>query len=176
MRKLIFSILLIIVSQQFCQAGKVSWGQYFYAIRQIFPQIKNVSVIITEEAVSTQEKSITRAAAAFKLKIKLFPVADTREIGSEMKLMDEGSILIIFDDPLFMNKSSMIYILSKARDKNISVITCSEKYAEAGAFLTLIKDQSNKLRLVVNLKFQPEFAAKFTPELQKKLGISEILK
>lgn len=175
MKKFSYIFVIITVTLQFCLANSVSWTQYFFAIKQIFPEIKNVSILLTEEAVQSQKKSITRAAAAFKVKVKLFPVKDTRDIGSELKMVEDGGVLIIFDDPLLMEKSSMFYILSKAKEKNISVVSGSKNYAEAGAFLTLVKDNSKKLKIVVNLRFKPEFASKFTPEFRQKLGVSEVL-
>ncbi len=175
MKKFYYILVIVLTSFQFVMANTVSWTQYFFAIKQIFPEIKNVSILITEDAVQSQQKSIARAATAFKIKVKLFPVKDTRGIGNGIKMVDDGAVLIVYEDPLFMERSSIYYILSKAKDKNISVISCSEKYAEAGAFLSLVKKDSKKLKIVVNLRFKPEFASKFTPELQQKLGVSEVL-
>ena len=61
----------------------------------------------------------------------------------------------------------MLYILSKSNDKNISVVSNSEEYGEVGALLTLSKSENKKLKIVVNLKFKPELAAKFPPEFQQ---------
>ncbi len=175
MKKFFYSYLILLISIQFCLANTISWSQYFFAIKQIFPDIKNVSVLLSEEAVQSQKKAISHSAAPFNVKVKLFPVKDTREIGNQLKMIEDGGVLIVLDDPMFMNKSSMFYILSKAKDKNISVVSSSQQYAEAGAFLTLIKDSSKKLKVVVNLRFKPELASKFTPELQQKLGVAEVL-
>ncbi len=174
MKKTLTGMFLLFAFQWGLAGNAVTWLQYFYAIKQIFPNETQVAVLIPKDVLSAEQKALSRAAAINKLKVKLFPVSDTRDIGSHIKLMEDNSILIVYDAPLFMEKSSMLYILSRANDKNLTVVSESEAYGAAGAFLTLSK-QDSKLKIVVNLKFKPELAAKFTPEFQQKLGICEVL-
>ncbi|WP_456443304.1 hypothetical protein [Caldithrix abyssi] len=175
MKKWSLIIIGLLMFIQFSFGGKVTWLQYFYAIKQIFPDEKQVSILIPKQVMEAEQKDIRRAAAITKFTVKLFPVEDTRDIGTKVKMVKKKSILIIYDDTMFRNKSSMLYILSRANERELMVVTNSEEYGEKGAFLTLCKKDDKKLKIVVNLKFKPELAAKFTPEFQQKLGITQVL-
>ena len=155
-------------------AQNVSWTQYFFVARNIFPQANEICILLPQEEQEPQKKALGRAAAQFRFKVKLYLFTDARSIGSNLQIIPDGSILIVYDSPLTQDKSSMMYILSQAKDKNISVVTASEQYVDAGALVGLVKEAGH-LRVVVNLKFSQQLAGKFTPEFNQKIGIVKVL-
>jgi ABC-type uncharacterized transport system substrate-binding protein len=129
---------------------------------------------LPQDKQDTQKKAMGRAAAQFHFNVKLYLYSDAREIGSNLKLIPEKSILVVSKSPLTEEKTTMVYILSQAKEKNISVVSASQQYVDAGALVGLVKDNGH-IRVVINLKFSQQLAGKFTPEFNQRLGIVKVL-
>lgn len=166
-----FGLLMI---AQTVLAQKVNWTQYFFVARNIFPDAKEICILLPEEEKGSQETALGRAAAQFHFKVKLYLFSDALSIGKDIKMIPEESILIVSNSPLTQDKSSMIYILSQCKEKNISVVSASQEYVDAGALIGLVRE-SGHLRVLINLKFSQKLASKFTPKFNQKIGIVKVL-
>lgn len=171
---LITAILLLLL--QFGLAKEPSFLQYFYTIKNILPETKNIGVFISEEKYKDQEKQIKRASAQTGLKTLVFLIKDARSIGKSIKQLKTNDALVICDSPVLAKKASRLFILSKTKDKKIPVVTASKEYSDSGALLCLRKDENNRTQIVINLKQTEYLASKFTDASVQKLGISKIIR
>ncbi len=170
----LISFIGLLMFAQAAFAQNVSWTQYFFVARNIFPKAKEICVLMPKDEESSQEKALGRAAARFHFKVKLYLFTDALSIGKNLKMIPQKSILIVSDSPLTSDKSSMMYILSQSKEKGISVVSASQDYVDAGALVGLVKEEG-RLRVVINLKFSQQLAGKFTPEFNQKVGIIKVL-
>ncbi len=173
-RFLWISSLIFLVVQGLMGQG-VTWQQYFYVVNKIFPDSKEINVLLPQEEESAQKHAIARAATLFKMKVKIFLASDARSIGSNFKLIPENSVVIIYNAPLVNEKNTMLYILTQAKEKKLALITANREYSDAGALVGLLRDETGHLRVYVNLKYSPGLAAKFTPEFNQKIGVAQVL-
>ncbi len=155
-------------------AQNVSWTQYFFVARNIFPQAQEICILLPQEQMEIQKEALGRAATHFHFKVKLYLFEDALAIGRNLKMIPPKSILIVTDAPLTREKNSMLYILSQAKNKDISIISSAQQYVDAGALIGLVKEEG-RLRVVVNLKFSQQMAGLFTPEFNRKIGIIRII-
>ncbi len=153
----------------------VTWQQYFYVASKIFPDSKEINILLPEGEESVQKPAIARAAAQFKRKAKIFLVSDARSIGTNFKLLPENSVIVLYNAPIVNEKNTMLYILTQAKEKKLALITTNRAYSEAGALVGLLRDENGHLRVYVNLKYSPGLAAKFTPEFNQKIGVARVL-
>ncbi len=167
-------VIVLLMNVKSGRTQNVSWTQYFFVARNIFPQASEICVLLPQEEQEIQKTALGRAAAQFRFKVKLYLYTEARSIGSNLKIIPQGSILIVYDSPLTQDKNTMLYILSQSKDKNISVVSASQQYVDAGALVGLVKENGH-LRVVVNLKFSQQLAGKFTPEFNQKIGIVKVL-
>ncbi len=171
----LISVIFLLILSQSASAKNITWLQYFFAVKKIFPETKEIAVFLPQSEQSSQKEAMAKAAAKIGVKIKLYLVDDARSIGNNLKLVPENSVLIIYDSPVLMDKSSRVYILSRCKEKNISVVTASKEYSDSGALVGLLRGDDGRLKIVINLKFSPDLAAKFTPEFNQQAGVSKVL-
>ena len=107
----------------------------------------------------------------FNLKAKIYVIESTSAIGNAIKQINPNSLLVIFSSDILNQKSSILYILSKCKEKQILLLTSSLDYSEAGALLGLITDENQKTKLIVNLTHSENLRAKFSQELLQQQGI-----
>ncbi len=176
MQKIIKVAIILLLFAQLGLAKEPSFLQYFYTVKNILPETKNIGVFISEESYQTHEKQIKRASAQTGIKALVFLIKDARSIGKSIKRLNSNDALIICDSPVLAKKSSRLFILSKTKDKKIPVITASKEYSDSGALICLGKDENNRTQIVLNLKQTEYLASKFTDESAQKLGISKIIR
>ncbi len=152
----------------------VSWTQYLFVARNVFPQADEICVLLPQDKVDGQKEALSRAASHFRFKVKLYLFSDALDIGRNLKMIPEKSVLIVSNSPLTEEKSTMLYILSQAKEKEISIISASQNYVDSGALIGLVKE-NGRLRVVVNLKFSQQMAGIFTPEFNRKIGIIKVI-
>ncbi len=174
MKRILFTLTAVLLLTQ-ASFAKVTWLQYFYAIKKIFPDTKEIAIMLPKDQEASQKAALAKAAVSIGVKVKLYLVEDARSIGSNIKMIPDNSVLVVYDAPVLMEKSSRVYILSRCKEKNITVVTASQEYSDSGALIGLLRGDDGKLKIVVNLKFSPELAAKFTPEFIQKTGVSQVL-
>ncbi len=157
-------------------AQEVSSFQYFFIIKQIFPETKEVAVFISKGLLEKQKDFINRACAQQNLTAKVYIVNDTGDIGRNLKKIGDGSILLLFPDELYHKKSNKLYILSKCKEKKISLITSQPEFSESGALVGIFKDKEKKADLVLNLKHSEHLNDKFTEEFVDQVGFSKVIR
>lgn len=152
-------------------AGKVPPLTFFFVVNKVFPELKEVSIFMTREALAENENKVNRAAATFNLKATIYLIESSTMIGQAIKQIPSNSLLVILSSGLLSQKSSILYILSKCKEKQILLITSSQEYSEAGALLGLVIDENQKTKLVVNLTHYENLRPKFSQELLQQQGI-----
>jgi len=176
MKKITLIILALVLSTQMCLANQPSPLQVFYSIKKILPEAKKVGVFIPEELFKAEETKIARASKQMGMEVKVYLIKDTKSIGKNMKNLKDIDILVVYNDPVMTAKSSMMFILSKCKDKEIPIISSSEDYSKAGALIFLGRDDNNKIYYVLNLKHTAYLAAKFDDASIEKLGIAKLIR
>jgi len=169
---LICLILLVISGQNF--AGDVTVLQLFHIIKQVFPETKNIALLMTKEDMNAELTKVNRAAAMTQLKVKIHAVENSFDIGKEIKRIAAKSILVVGNSELFNEKKTKLYILSKCKEKEISLITSSRDYVESGALLGLVKSEEGKSEVMLNLKHYAFLRDKFTEEFKQEVNITEL--
>lgn len=156
-------------------AQNVTPRQYFFIVKKIFPETQNIDVIVDESKLDGLKSDIAKAAAQAKVQVKLYPVSDTKSIGKSVKKLDKSSTLVVLPSDVTNDKSSKMFILSKCKEKDISVVTESKDYSDSGALLGIFPQDGAKTKIVLNLKHSKDLLAKFTPDYAKQVGISEVI-
>ena len=176
MQRIVQTITILLLLLQFGLAEGPSFLQYFYTVKNILPETKNIGVFISEESYKTQEQQIKRASAQTGIKALVFIIKNARSIGKSIKQLNTNDALVIYDSPVLEKKSSRLFILSKTKDKKIPIITASKEYSDSGALICLGKDENNRTQIILNLKQTEYLASKFTDESLQKLRISKIIR
>ncbi len=172
--KLALLALLVVGQVGLLQALEITPLQVFYIVRQGFPEQTEVSVLITEADYHRQEKKIGRAAAQMQLKVTIHVVRNSLDVGKAVKRTPNKSILVVFDNPALTSSKTKLYVLSKCKDKKVSIVTTSQAYSESGALLGVYNEKEN-VKIVLNLKKNSHLKAMFSEEVKTKLGVSEVL-
>ena len=174
-RFIITFLIAIIVLSIGINAQNITPRQYFFIIKQIFPDTKEISVILDEEDLPSFEDDIAKAAGQAQVKAIIYPVSDFKSIGKSIKKVEKSGTLVVVPSPILSDKSSKLFILSKCKEKNIAVISESKEYSESGALLGVFPQDGAKTKVVLNLKHSQDLLAKFTPDYAKQVGISEVI-
>ena len=172
---LIFIAFLIIGMNGSGLEKDANASQFFYMIKQLFPDINDVSVFLSEESLANQKTIMDRAAAQYKLKVKIFIIDTSIDVGKRIRELGENSVLVIFNSDVLMKKSTKLYILKNCKGKKIAIFTSSRDYSDLGALMGIIKNGNNSVDLVLNLKHNEHFKPKFTDAFIEKVGISEVI-
>jgi len=169
---IVFLIMFVSVN---VYAGEPTFMQYFYSVKQILPETKEIGVFITEDQFNEQKDKLNRAAQRTGVKAQIFLVSDMKSIGKNIKNIGGIDILLISQAEVLMSKSSRLFILSKCKDKKIPIISASEEYSRSGALVGLLEGDDGKSKIVLNVKHSPYLASRFTDEFNKKAGIKELI-
>jgi len=168
-------ITVIFLFNSLLNAQNVTPRQYFFTIKKIFPETQNIDLLIEESQLDDLKNDIAKAAAQAQLKVKIYPVNDTKSIGKSVKKLKNSGTLVVLPSPVINNNSSKMFILSKCKEKDISIVTESKEYSDSGALLGLFPQEGAKTKIVLNLKHSQELLARFTPDYAKQIGISEVI-
>ncbi len=172
MKKTTFFLVALVLTQLgnvFAQ--QPTFLQYFFSIKKVLPETKKVGVFIPESEFSVQKNKIAQASQRAGIKTKVFLIQDLKSIGKNIQNLSDIDILLIYNTPILMKKTSRMFIISKCKDKHIPIITSSEEYSKFGALLGLIKGEDGHSKILLNLKLNPNLASVFTDDYVKKTGI-----
>ena len=172
---LITGIIIILLMSVCLNAQNVTPRQYFFIVKKVFPDIKEINVIVDENDLANVKDDIAKAAGQAQVKAKIYPVSDFKSIGKTVKKVEKSSTLVVIPSPILTDKSSKLFILSKCKEKDIAVVSESKEYSESGALLGIFPQEGARTKIVLNLKHSQELLAKFTPDYAKEVGISEII-
>ncbi len=175
-RTLNFIIILLIFVVSSIYAKDVTARQYFFTVKKIFPDTKNINVFIQSSELEKVKDKIAQAAAQAQIKVKVFPVSDFKSIGASLRKLENSSTLVVYPSTILVDKSSRLFILKKCKEKEIAVISSSKDYSDFGALLGILPQSGQKTKIVLNLKHSEFLSSTFTPDYTKKVGISEIIK
>ena len=173
--KIMMLLMIIISSANIAYSKEASPMQFLYMVKQIFPENSEIAVFMSKETVSTNEKSLQRAAAQTQTQPKLYVIENSSDIGKRLRELKKNTILILFESELMMKKNSMMYILSKCKENEILLVTSSQEYSDLGALLGLIYNKDNQLQVVINLKHNLQLKPKFSEEFIQVAGISKVI-
>jgi len=176
MKRLSVILLLFFLFIQTSTAKEPTFLQYFFSIKKVLPSARMVALLIPGEVYQAQQQKIMRAAKQSKLKVEVFRVSDTRSIGQQMKLVKDVDILLVYNAPVLTQKASVMFILSKSKDKQIPVISASQDYIKSGALIGLTHGENNRTQLVLNLKHTPYLASHFTDDVLQKIRAAQIIR
>jgi len=176
MLRILFVVLLLAMNSSYLKAGEPSFLQYFYSVKKVLPGTKTIGVFIDEGTYKNKETQIKRAAKQTNLQAKIYLITDTKSIGKYIKQLQDVDVLLVYTNPVLNQKSSRLFILSRTKSLNIPIVSSSEEYSNAGAFLYIFKGENQKTQLVVNLKQTPYLANRFGEEATKKMGISKLIR
>ncbi|MBN2411536.1 hypothetical protein JXQ31_07570 [candidate division KSB1 bacterium] len=154
--------------------ANVTTTQYFYLVKQAFPNASEINIFITKSELAREKEKIDRATVQFKLKALIYEIDNSADIGKATKSLNENSILVIYDDNIFANNKNKLYILSKCKEKKISLVTASLDYIESGALLGYVEKDGAK-SIILNLTFYDHLKTEFNVEKIQKLGITEVI-
>ncbi len=149
--------------------------QIFFLVKQAFPQATEVSVLLTQDDYNTHETALKRATAQMKIKAKVHIVSGSQDVGLALQKVPEKSPVVVFDAPTLSNSSTKLYVLSKCKEKQIPLITTSEAYLASGALLGIFRDESDKVKITLNLQQNEHLKDTFTQDVIDKIGVKEVL-
>ncbi len=69
-----------------------------------------------------------------------------------LSLNKNNSLLVIFESEFLTQSSIKLYVLSKSKDKHVSIITSSKEYGKSGTLLTMFSDGDGNTQIKLNLK------------------------
>ncbi len=176
-RKILFIVVVCIVSQWVSTSAKdVSSLQMMYVVKKVFPEAHEVALLIPKQYFDDKEKDkITRAAANTQIKVIVYAIEAYSDIGNALKNLGSQSLLMVNSSDILAESSSKLFILSKCKEKNISIIATSRDYAQSGALLGLF-NVNDKTQLILNLKHsRDDLKGRFTESFVQEMGIQEII-
>ena len=172
--KKFYFLIFIFIFSIVANAREVSILQLLFTAKKVFPEMGEISILIPKDIIDSETPKIERSAAQAQLKVKLYPVKNTRDIGTHLKQIPDNSILLVYNAPILKQKSSRMFILSKSKAKNISIISASREFTDQGALLGLFQGET-KTELVINLKHSEFLAEKFTESFLVEIKAKEII-
>lgn len=170
---LVYMLVLILLSS-IPAFAKVSSMQLFYLVKQAFPEASEVNIFISKTNLADEKDKIARATVQFQLKALIYDIDNASDIGNGTKKLAENSILIVYDDEVFANKTNKLYILSKCKEKKISLVTSSMDYIQSGALLGYIEETSGK-KIILNITHYDHLKDMFTSDVLQKIGVAEVI-
>ncbi len=168
--------ILILCFLMVAMAGGVTTLQFFFTVKKIFPSADHVHILISKKAFNEQKTKIVRSANQVQLKTTIYEIESMSDIGSKINQIPDHAIVIVYSNPILMNKKSRLFILKKSTDKQLSLVTDSEAYTRAGALVGLLPAEDDRTKLVVNLTHNKNIAGRFTPEFIQKMGIAQVIR
>lgn len=176
----IFRILATSLTLLLCQSSlifskDITPLQLLFTVKQTFPDCQQLSILISKELLAKEEKNIARASAQTQIKATIYVVNSSSDIGSALRKIKKGSVMILFGSGVLSESKSRLYVLSKCKPKKIAIVTSSNDYAQSGALLSVVWDENQKLKTVLNLKHNEHLRSKFTPDFIQTVGIKEVI-
>jgi len=158
------------------QAKEANAMQLMYVVKKVFPETNDVALLIPKQNFDDNEKAhIARGAANAKLKVTVYAIDAHMDIGNAMKSLNDQSVLVVISSGILAESSSKLFLLSKCKERDISIIATSRDYAQSGALLGLVSE-NNRTQLILNLKHsREELKGRFTESFVQELGIQEII-
>jgi len=154
-----FILLLILLLSNVILLGKeITPNQYYYIIRQLFPDKEKINVFIDKNNYNEIKKDITRASTIFKFDTKLYSIDSPRDIGKFLKDIKKDELLLIFPNELFESSRFKVFILKQTKENGIYLISNYESYSTGGALVAIIIDsETEKTKVLINLANHPDF-------------------
>ncbi len=177
MKKVVIALCLTLA----CGSSSILFGkdvtplQLFFLVKQAFPDKQELAILITKEQYEEQETKIKRATVQMKIKAIIHMVSGSKDVGRALQKVADNAIVVLFDSEALTKQATRLYVLSKCKEKRISLVTTSKPYGESGALLCLYNDKADKLTILLNLKKNLHEKGRFTDALVQKLGVSEVV-
>jgi len=169
------ALILLLCQTNLVFSIDVTSLQLLFMVKQTFPECKEVSILITEKLLAKEKNRIARASVQNKIKSTIYVISTSSDIGSALSGISEGSIMVLYSSGVLSKNKSKLYILSKCKPKKIVIVTSSSDYSQSGALLGVLKDENQKLKVVLNLKHNAHLKSTFTPAFIQTVGIKEVI-
>lgn len=173
--RILATLILLLCQNSLTFSKDITPLQLLFTVKQAFPDCKKLSILISKDLWAKQETNIARASAQNQIKATIYVVDSSSDIGSALRNIKEGSIMILFASGVLSKNKNRLYVLSKCKPKKIAIVTSSNDYAQSGALLGVVKDEKQKWKIVLNLKHNIYLKSKFTPEFIRTIGIKEVI-
>ncbi len=176
--KLIMTLSILLGLAVSGMSGEPTAAQYFYTAKKLMPEAMEISIFMSKDQLDVHKSKIERAATQFNLSPTIYVIESSKNIGQSINKMNDNGLLLIYETPELMDKSSRLFVLSKCKDKNIKIISSSLEYSQQGAFLGLITNDDKRIEhFIVNLKHsEPALASIFTDEFISQVGVTEVIR
>lgn len=171
---IIAGVALLLLQSTVLYGKEITAMQLLYIIKKVFPEATEISVLVDKAAFETEKEKIIRPAAQLQLKVKMFPVENPLDIGTAIQSIGSNSVALILSSNIFLENSNKLYILSKCKEKQISIVSNSREYSQSGALLGLV-DDNEKTTIILNLKHSDFLKDRFTQTFIQEVGIQEVI-
>ena len=123
-------------------ANELSPEQEIMQLRLLFPDIKKIGLLYSEENNLNYVETIKNNAHALKTEIVAQPINDLSDIDAELKLLlPKIDLFWLIPDPLVLqNKDSILQIFQIAQQQNKPIYAYSDTFMEYGAILNISSD------------------------------------
>lgn len=156
------------------RADDANATQFLTIAKQAFGNVGEVAIFISESDLSSEKAIIDRAAAQNGLNVKLYIIKSSIDVNTYLKEIADNSVLVIYQSDVLSKKSTILYILSRCKKKQVALITSSSEYSELGALLGLVRE-NKRFKIVLNLKQNEWLKSEFSEDRQLQLGVSEVI-
>lgn len=131
-KRIVLTVLTSIMTSLSIFAQDITSFQYMYIIKQVFPKTKEISIFISKDLLQTQQDLINRACAQQQFKAIIYEISNSGDIGRSLKQVGKNDVLLLFPSEVVSKKLNKLYILSKCKEKKISLVTSIPEYSDSG--------------------------------------------
>ncbi len=176
MKKICLILLTIILMINHTMANKhPTYLQILYSIKKVFPEAKQVHLLIAQEDLENAHKKIERSSAQSHLKSIIHPIDTPAQINQALIAIPDGEIVVLYPSSLFQKNNIKLFILKKIKEKKMFLVTTSTQYSQSGALLGVLPEEGKKTKIVLNLKHYPYLKEKLDINTLKAVNFAQII-
>ncbi len=162
--RMFYGLFLLLSAQLFAQE-QLTILQSFYLMKEVFPEMKTVGVMVNDEQVNVDElkSKLERVSAQMAVSIIISHVKELKDVSAEFKNLTTNYKLDVLwipeSDDVLNNKIARDFLVKNSVIKKIPLVIHNEEWIKEGALLCLFKKEG-KTALSVN------------PQTAKALGVT----
>ncbi len=171
----LFIAIVILMAVHLLARMNPTYLQILYSVKKVFPETKEVHLLIAQDALTSDQSQIERASAQNQIKTIIHPIRSLVDINKAIQEISEKQMLILPSSRIFQANATRLYILKKVKEKGIILVTTSAQYSNSGALLGVLPMENHKTKIVINLKHNPQLKAHFNRDFVEQSGIAEVI-
>lgn len=122
------------------------------ALRGLVPSTKTVGVLYDPRENAVEVEELRTAAAAMKLKLVTRPVTDQRDSPAGLdELLDDVDALLLPSDATVVSRAFLQYLVKRAFDQKLPVLTYSESFVRLGLLAALVPSTADNGRIAAKI-------------------------